>query len=400
MAKYSYAARDMNGAIVNGIMNAVDERDVRVRLRQRGFYATFVGVVQERRLFRRRKKIKVDEIAIFAEQLAVMIDAGLHLVKCLVTLAAQAKSAEMKRVIDDVRASVENGASLAESMARHPEAFSPIFVSLVKTGEIGGVLDKVLRQIADHLDKESQTKQQVKSALIYPKIVTVVCFITAIFMLSFVVPRFSAVYDRLGLELPLPTVILVKLSEFVLGFWWTIPGAVIVMVVAYRKFRASTFGREALDRFKLHVPVFGDLNRKASVCKFVRVLGALDISGVPIMQSLEMAGEIVENVVMTRIIDNISTNVRAGGNLEEPIAASNMFPHMVVQMLAVGEEAGRLGESLEKSASYLERELETVVKRLIARIEPTLTILMAGMVGLFAMAIYLPMFDIVKMISR
>ena len=400
MAKYSYAARDMNGAIVNGIMNAIDERDVRARLRQRGFYATSIGAVRERRLFGRRRKIKVDEIAIFAEQLAVMIDAGLHLVKCLTTLAAQAKSEELKNVIDDVRTSVENGVSLADSLGRHPKVFSPMFVSLVRTGEIGGVLDKALRQIAEHLDKELQTKQRIKSALIYPKIVTVVCFVTAIFMLSFVVPRFSSVYDRLGLELPLPTIILVSLSRFVLSFWWTIPGAVIASIVAYKKFSASDFGRETLDRLKLHVPVFGDLNRKVSVSRFVRALGALDTSGVPIMQSLEMAGEIVENVVMTRIIDSISINVRAGGNLEEPIAASKMFPDMVVQMLAVGEEAGKLGESLEKSANYLERELDTTVTRLIARIEPTLTILMAAMVGLFALAIYLPMFDIVKMISR
>ena len=228
----------------------------------------------------------------------------------------------------------------------------------------------------------------------------VVCLATAVFMLSFVVPRFSNAYDKLGLQLPLPTIILIKMSEFILDFWWAMPIPIITTAIAYKRFSVSKSGREMLDKIKLHIPAFGDLNRKICVARFVRVLGALDMSGVPIMQSLEMAGQIVENVVMSRIIDGIRTNVKAGGNLEEPISASKMFPTMVVQMLAAGEQAGKLGESLEKSADYLERELDATIKRLIAKVEPALTILMAAIVGLFAVAIYLPMFDIVKMINR
>lgn len=399
MSRYSYAARDMDGALVNGMMDATDERDVRDRLRQRGFYATSIKAAQEWRRFN-RGRIRSEEIAIFAEQLAVMIDAGLHLVKCLATLAEQSRNERLSQVINEVRRDVENGSTLADAFSKHPEVFSRVFVSLVQTGELGGVLDKVLRQLADYLDKEQQTRRQIKSALVYPKIVVVVCFATAVFMLSVVVPRFSVAYDRLGLQLPLPTIILIWISEFILNFWWAIPVVIIAVGFAYKKFSVSGIGREVLDRVKLYMPVFGDLNRKASVSKFVRVFGALDMSGVPIMQSLEMAGQIVENTIMSRVIDSVSTNVRAGGNLEEPISASRMFPLMVVQMLAAGEQVGKLGESLEKSADYLERELDATVKRLIARIEPALTILMAAMVGLFAVAIYLPMFDIVKMIGR
>ena len=400
MAKYNYAARNMDGSLINGIIDAFDERDVRLRLRQRGFYATSIATANEQRLFRHRKKIKADAIAAFAEQLAVMVDAGLHLAKCLTILAEQAKNEELSRIIDDIREHVEGGATLADSFARHPKVFAPIFVSLVRTGELGGVLDKVLRQLADYLDRDLQVKQKIKSALVYPKMVLVVCFATAVFMLSFVVPRFSVVYDRLGLQLPLPTIILVKLSGFILNFWWTLPGVIIVVIVAYKKFSATDTGREILDKLKLRVPVFGDLNRKEAVSRFVRVLGALDTSGVSIMQSLDMAADIVDNVIMRRVVDSVSENVRAGGNLEEPIAASRMFPSMVVQMLAVGEQAGKLGETLAKSADYLERELDTTVKRLIARIEPAMTILMAMIVGLFAVAIYLPMFDIVKLMNR
>lgn len=400
MSRYSYAARDMDGALVNGVMDASDERDVRTRLRQRGFYATSIKIAQEWHRLKRGGKIKSEEIAIFAEQLSVMIDAGLHLVKCLTTLSEQSRNERFGQVIESIRRDVENGTSLGDALAKHPKVFSCLFVSLVQAGEMGGILDKVLRQLADYLDKEQQTKQKIKVALAYPKIVVVVCLATAVFMLSFVVPRFSNAYDKLGLQLPLPTLILIKMSDFIMDFWWVIPIPIIAAAIAYKRFSASKSGREILDKIKLHIPAFGDLNRKISVARFVRVLGALDMSGVPIMQSLEMAGQIVENVVMSRVIEGIRTNVKAGGNLEEPISASKMFPNMVVQMLAAGEQAGKLGESLEKSADYLERELDATIKHLIAKVEPTLTILMAAIVGLFAVAIYLPMFDIVKVINR
>jgi type IV pilus assembly protein PilC len=400
MSRYNYVARDMDGAVVNGIMDADDERDVRSRLRKRGFYATSITAVREWHLWQKRgSKIKTDEIAVLAEQLAVMIDAGLPLVRCLAALAQQNKNERLRKVIDDIRQNVENGASLAGSLTKHPKVFPNLFVSLARAGEVGGVLDKVLRQLANYLDKEQQTKQKIRSALAYPKIVAALCLLTAIFMLSFIVPRFAALYDRLGLKLPLPTVLLIEASEFVLRFWWAILGGVAAVVLAYKKLSASSAGREVLDRVKLHLPVFGDVNRKAAVSRFVRVLGSLDTSGVPIMQSLEVAGQIVDNVVIDRIINRMRTNVRAGGNLEEPLSANNVFPPMVVQMIAMGEETGKLAESLEKSADYLERELDATVKRLITVLEPALTIIIAAMVGLFALAIYLPMFDVIKGIS-
>jgi type IV pilus assembly protein PilC len=399
MSKYRYVAKDMNGAVVNGVMEANDERDVRSHLRQRDFYATSITAVHEMRSSRFRKKIRRDEIAVFAEQLAVMIDAGLPLVRCLATLARQNKSEQLRQIIDATRQDVENGVSLGDSLSKHPKVFSNLFVSLVRAGEVGGVLDKVLRQLSNYLDKEQQTRQTVKSALVYPKIVTVLCVLTAIFMVSFVVPRFATLYDKLRIELPLPTRLLIGLSDLVQEYWWIVLMGITGIILAYKKFSVSNVGREILDRVKLHVPVFGDLNRKAAVARFVRVLGALDTSGVPILQSLEVSEPIVDNVVVSRIIGEVYANVSAGGNLESPLSANKIFPDMVVQMIAMGEEAGKLGEALEKSAEYLERELDATVKRLIARLEPTLTILVAVMVGLFALAIYLPLFDLISGMS-
>lgn len=389
----------MDGAIINGVMEANDERDVRSRLRQRDFYATSINTIREMRPSRFSNRIKRDEIAVFAEQLAVMIDAGLPLVRCLATLAQQNKSERLRQIIDETRQDIENGISLGNSLAKHPKVFTRLFVSLVRAGEVGGVLDKVLRQLADYLDKEQQTRRTVKSALAYPKVVVVLCVLAAIFMLSFVVPRFSMLYDSLRIKLPLPTLLLIGISDFVLAYWWAMLVGIAGIIFAYKKFRSSSIGREILDRIKLYLPVFGDLNRKAAVSRFVQVLGALDISGVPILQSLEVAEPIVDNVIIGRIISAVRVNVSAGGDLGTPLSANRIFPPMVVQMIAMGEEAGKLGEALEKSAEYLERELDAVVKRLISRLEPTLTIIVAAMVGLFALAIYLPLFDLIKGMS-
>lgn len=396
MSRYDYVARDLNGAIINGIMEADDDRDVRGRLKQRGFYATSITVVRERRSLGQRRKIRSEEIAVLAEQLAVMIDSGLPLPRCLTALARQNKSERLKQIIDELRQDIENGAAFADSLAKHPEAFSDLFVGLVRSGEVGGVLGKVLHQLSNYLDKEQQTKQAVKSAFVYPKIAITLCIATAIFVSSFVIPRFAAVYDQLGLDLPIPTLILIASSNLILNFWWAMLIGAGALVFAYKKFSVSRVGREVLDRVKLRLPVFGDLNRKAIVARFVRVFGALNLSGVPIMQSLEVIDQVVNNVVIQKIIDDMSANVRAGGRIGQSLANNDIFPPMVVQMIEMGEETGRLGESLEISAGYLERELDTTIKRLVVKLEPALTIAVAAVVGLIAMGIYLPMFDIIK----
>lgn len=396
MSRYDYVARDLNGAIINGIMEADDDRDVRGRLKQRGFYATSITAVRERRSLGQRRKIRSEEIAVLAEQLAVMIDSGLPLPRCLTALARQNKSERLKQIIDELRQDIENGAAFADSLAKHPEAFSDLFVGLVRSGEVGGVLGKVLHQLSNYLDKEQQTKQAVKSAFVYPKIAITLCIATAIFVSSFVIPRFAAVYDQLGLDLPIPTLILIASSNLILNFWWAMLIGAGALVFAYKKFSVSRVGREVLDRVKLRLPVFGDLNRKAIVARFVRVFGALNLSGVPIMQSLEVIDQVVNNVVIQKIIDDMSANVRAGGRIGQSLANNDIFPPMVVQMIEMGEETGRLGESLEISAGYLERELDTTIKRLVVKLEPALTIAVAAVVGLIAMGIYLPMFDIIK----
>jgi type IV pilus assembly protein PilC len=400
MSRYSYTARNTSGAVIRGVIEAEDKRDVRSRLRQRNLYATSIDTVNRRRLSRRRGKVNRDEIGIFAEQLAVMIDAGTPLVRSLATLTPQYKSELLRRTINETRQDVENGTSFAESLAKHPYIFPKLFVSLVRAGELGGVLDKVLRQLADYMDKERQTKQMVKSALVYPKIVFTLCILLSVFMLVFIVPRFAMLYEKLGLQLPLPTVIIMSSSQLIINYWWAILIVVIALVFTYKKLNSFDGSRELLDKIKLRLPVIGELNRKSAVVRFLRVFSALNSSGVTIIQSLEVSKEVLENIVIRQIIDGVIDCVREGGNLDRPLSAGNIFPTIALQMLSVGEETGRLGEALEKSADYLERDLDATVKRLISRLEPALTIIVAVMVGIFAAAIYLPMFDVIKEVSR
>jgi len=399
MAKFSYVARDINGALYRGVLEAIDKKEVRISLRQKGFYPTAIRSVREWKKFVLFSNITGDEVAVFAEQLSIMVDAGLTLVKCLQTLADQTKNLKFKDIINSIRQEVENGVSFADALNNYPKVFSNLFVSLVRTGEIGGVLAKSLKQIADYLDGERQIKRRVKAALIYPKIVLGMCVLVSIFLITFIVPKFMFLYKGMNISMPLPTRIIIGVSKFVPKYWWLLLGGGGGIYFGYMKFKATDLGRKVLDYVSLYAPIFGALGRKTVVSRFIKVLSALTVSGVPIMQALDVAKEVANNSIMGEVIDRIRENVNSGGGLREPIAASNLFPPMVVQMVGMGEEVGNIGESLEKSSNFLDREVEAQVKSIMTKIEPMTTVVIGGVVGLILLAIYMPMFDVTKIAS-
>lgn len=395
MPRYNYVARDMDGAVYKGVIQATGKGEVRRRLRQRGYYTTSVKGMREwsLKMFRR---VKRSEIAVFAEQLAVMVDSGLTLVRCMETVMEQVENPELVRVITEVKQDVENGVTFSESLARHPKVFPPLFVSMVLAGETGGTLPKSLRQLADYLDREQETRQKVKSALTYPKIVGFVSVLVVFVLVTFIVPRFAAIFKQLGIKLPALTLGLMAFSRFMAMFWWLVALVGAGIYFLYKRLRNIPSVKTVIDKIKLHAPMFGDLNRKSVVSRFIRILSTLLPSGVPIMRALNVAEEVVDNRVMEPIIDDVRTNISAGRGMRDPIAASGIFPPMVVQMIGIGEETGRLGELLEKSCVYLDREIEHTIKRLITRIEPTMTVILAVIVATIALSIYLPMFDVIK----
>lgn len=400
MAKFSYVARDIDGSLYKGIIEAVDKKEVRTSLRQRGFYPTSVRSSRQWKNVSFLNSITNDEVAVFADQLSVMVDSGLTLVRSLTTLAQQTKNEKFKQIISAVKQDVENGISFADSLSNYPKVFSNLFVSLIRTGEIGGVLSKSLRQIAEYLDSEKQIRQKVKSTFIYPKIVLGICVLVIIFLVTFIVPRFMVLYEAIDTGLPLPTRIVVGLSKFIPKYWWLLLGGGGLIYFGYNRFKESILGKKIFDHAKLYVPVFGELIKKIIVTRFIKVLSALTMSGVPIVQALDVAKQVANNVVMDKIITDIRENVNAGGGLREPMANSNIFPPIVIQMVGLGEEVGNLSESLDKSTRFLDKEIEDQVKRLMARIEPLTTVVIASVVGLILLAIYLPMFDLMKIASK
>ncbi|MEK7399748.1 MAG: type II secretion system F family protein [Candidatus Poribacteria bacterium] len=397
MPKFSYIARDTNGTLYKGAVDAVDKKEVRLILRQKGFYPTIIKNVRQWKKINLISSISSENVAIFAEQLSVMVDAGITLVRSLTTIAEQTKNEKFRQIINTTRQDVENGSSFADALKKNPKVFSNLFISLVKSGEEGGLLSKSLNQIAEYLENEKQIKRKVKSAFVYPKIVMGLCVIVVIFMVTFIVPKFMVIYNEMKVTLPMPTRIVIGISKFVPKYWWVVLLVTGALYFGYRQFKASKSGRYMIDKAGLYMPVFGNLTRKMVVSRFIKVLSALTASGVPIMNALDIARQVANNGVMDEVVVSIQDSVNAGGGIREPISKSDIFPPMVVQMVGLGEEVGSMGESLDKSSRFLDREIEDHVKRLIVKIEPATTIIIASVVGLILMAIYLPMFDMVKL---
>jgi type IV pilus assembly protein PilC len=400
MARYSYVAKDIDGVIHKGVMDVPDESVLRARLKRDDLFATSIKPLRESSLFKIGlfETITSKEIAEFAEQFAIMIEAGLSMIQCLETLLGQVKNQKFLKVIAEVKNDVENGIPLSNALGKHPKVFSNLFVSLIKAGEVGGTLPTTFRQISDYLDKEQDNKQKVKSAMAYPKLVGAVCFAVLIFMLTYIIPRFAAIYDGLGITLPMITLTLVAISRFILKYWWSMIIFVGILIFVYYRLKGSKSG--IIDRIKLGMPVFGVLYKKSAISRFVYVLSSLHGGGVPILQSLEVARDVMDNKVIEQVIDTARVSVNAGGRIRDAIAVSKLFPIIVIQMISVGEETGGLALSLEKSAIYLNREVDAVVKRIITRVEPGLTIVIGVIVAIIAAAIYMPVFDVVKIVQK
>jgi type IV pilus assembly protein PilC len=310
----------------------------------------------------------------------------------------ETKNQKFLKVIAEVKNDVENGIPLSNALGKQHKVFSNLFVSLIKAGEVGGTLPTTFRQIANYLDKEQENKQKVKSAMAYPKLVGVICFAVLIFMLTYIIPRFAAIYDGLGITLPMITLTLVAISKFILKYWWSMIIFVGILIFVYYRLKGSESG--IIDRIKLGMPVFGNLYKKSAISRFVYVLSSLHGGGVPILQSLEVARDVMGNKVIEQVIDTARVSVNAGGRIRDAIAVSKLFPIIVIQMISVGEETGGLALSLEKSSIYLNREVDAVVKRIITRVEPGLTIVIGVVVAIIAAAIYMPVFDVVKIVQK
>jgi type IV pilus assembly protein PilC len=401
--EYLVKARSRTGRLVESKLKAVSEAEALTRVKQMGMTpiaveVTNAGLKREIRFGKGRVKLK--DLAIFSRQFATMLSSGLPILRCLAILADQTESRKLGELIVDVRDEVERGDSLSEALGRHKE-FPLIMVSMVKAGETGGFLDTTMLEVASSMEADVRLRGKIKSALVYPIAVGVIAVLITAGMLIFVVPVFAGLFSAFGGELPLPTRILVMASDVVSSPFFLVPvifGSV-AFVIWYRRNKTNPKVRAVVDPVKFKIPVFGQLFQKVALARFTRNFSTLMKAGVPILTALDIVGDTAGNVVITRAVVSVKESVRQGTGMAKPLTEHPVFPEMVVQMIAVGEDTGALDTMLGKIADFYDQEVEATTEQLMALIEPLMIVVLGVVVGGMIVAMYLPIFKIFELIK-
>ena len=402
---YAYKVKDHSGRLIEGSLEAESTALVANKLRQMGYVPIAIdkkqttGTHKELHFPGFGNRVKLKDVSIFARQFATMIDSGLTMLRSLQILGAQTESKALKAVIDQVRTDVESGASLSQALAHHPKIFSKLFVAMVRSGESGGVLDEVLIQIADTIEKQVELRRKVRSAMTYPVVVLALVITILTAMLVFIVPLFKGFYKSLNGKLPLMTRILITVSNLFVKLLPLVILAIIGLAYLFKRWIASEKGRSRWDTIKLRVPVFGGLVHKTALARFARTFGVLLRSGVPILEALEITKDTAGNTVVSKGLEDVQAGVKIGEPISKPLEKHSVFPPMVVQMMAVGEESGALDGLLEKIATFYDQEVEATVNALTSLLEPLMIVVLGGAVGTMVIALYLPMFNVIKLIK-
>ena len=338
-------------------------------------------------------------VAIFTRQFSVMIDAGLPLVQCLEILASQQENKTFKRALIQIRQDVESGSNLADSMRKHPKIFNDLFTNMVAAGEAGGILDTILQRLAQYIEKSVKLNSQVKSAMIYPvAVISIACIVVAVILWK-VIPVFAALFKGLGAELPMPTLIVIALSNFIADYWWLIALVIGGTIYSLRRYHETYRGRRVIDGIVLKMPILGMLMRKIAVARFCRTLSTLTSSGVPILDGLQITARTAGNSIVEDAIMATRKSVEEGKTISEPLADTDVFPSMVVQMIAVGEQTGALDTMLSKIADFYEDEVDTAVAGLMKLLEPVLIAFLGVAIGGIVIAMYMPMFTLIGQVG-
>ncbi|MGH3665492.1 MAG: type II secretion system F family protein [Egibacteraceae bacterium] len=405
-ATYRYTVRDRAGKTLNGSLDAPDQRVVVKKLQEMGYAP--VSITQEKTGglnaeitipgLSRKKKVKLKDLAVFSRQFSTMINSGLSLIRALNILAEQTESERLAEVIGEIRTEVEQGRALSAAMAEH-EDFPKLYIAMVRAGETAGMLDSVLLRIADTLETDLELRRRIKSALTYPGVVLALAVMLCAVMLIFIVPTFVELFDQLGGELPVPTKILMFLSGVLRKFWYVIIFLPVIGWKAFTTARKRPDIRFQLDRAKLKLPVFGMLFHKLALARFTRNFGTLLRAGVPILTALEITADTVNNGVMGNAINDVKMSVKEGESVARPLASHPIFPPMVVQMMAVGEETGAMDTMLSKIADFYDAEVTATTESLTAMLEPVMIAILGGIVGAMVIALYMPMFKIFELIK-
>ncbi len=399
MPKFAWEGRTRTGQNQKGEMEAPTQAAVMTQLRRQGIMPSNIkergkGLDVNIKIPGFEPKVTTRDLVIFTRQFATMIDAGLPLVQCLDILTRQQNNATFKKILAEVKESVESGSTFADALKKHPKAFDELYVNLVGAGEVGGILDTILNRLAAYIEKALKLKKQVKSAMTYPTTIVGIALVVISVILVFVIPAFEKMFKDFGGALPGPTQVVIDLSNFVQDYILLIIGFIVGAIVLFKRIYRTEKGRARIDDFALKVPVFGILIRKVAVAKFTRTLGTMISSGVPILDGLDIVAKTAGNKTVEKAIYRVRQSISEGKTIAEPLEKSGVFPPMVCQMIAVGEQSGSLDSMLNKIADFYDDEVDDAVGNLTAMMEPLLMLFLGTTVGGLVIAMYLPIFKL------
>ncbi|MDZ7779123.1 MAG: type II secretion system F family protein [Gemmatimonadota bacterium] len=400
MPVFSYSARPASGGdIQTGEIELESKDDVLAHLHRQKLIPVTVREKPKEISFSFGTGIKTRDIVIFTRQFATMINSGLPLVQSLDILAEQTENPALRKTIGEVLYDVESGNTLADAMGKHPRVFTELYVNMVAAGEAGGILDTILLRLATFLEKNDSLVRKIKGAMIYPAVIFSVAGAAVLILLIFVIPTFQRMFESAGIPLPIPTQIVIGMSQFLQSWWWAVGVGVVAAIVGTRQFYKTDGGHLLIDRLLLAMPVLGDLQRKAAVARFTRTLGTLVSSGVSILEGLEITAKTAGNRVIHDAVMNSRASIAGGETIAGPLRESGVFPPMVVQMINVGEQTGGLDEMLSKIADFYDEEVDAAVDALLAAMEPIMIVVLGVVVGGMIVAMYLPIFDMINAVQ-
>jgi len=395
--QFAYKAKESGGKVIEGVVEAADQKAAMARLREQKLSVLEIKIGPGKK--KRKGKVETKDVVIFSRQLSTLVSAGVPIVQGLNILEAQAESPAFRAVVGSLRTDIEAGLSIADAMKKHPQAFSELYVAMIKAGEVGGILDTILERLSGFLESSEQLRAKVKSALMYPTVVFSVAGLITIFLIMFVIPIFKDIFSSFGAKLPWLTQMMITISDFLRTKILFIVPPLALGVWLFKKWLKTEKGQEKVDDISLKLPVFGILLKKVAIARFSRTLGTLIKSGVPILQGLETVAKTSGNKIIERAINASRDSIKEGGRISDPLKKANIFPPMVIQMISVGEETGGLDNMLNKIADFYDQEVDTAVKGLTSMIEPLIIVFLGVVVGTIVIAMFMPMFSLGEMVS-
>ena len=388
MPEFAYKATDSMGKIVEGLMEAPGKQEVISKLQSLGYIPIVIGHPSKGRSFSLDidpmaffRRVSSRDVMTFTQQISTLLSAGLPLDKSLSIVAELTEKPELKRIINEVLSSIQEGSSLADALMKHPKAFSKLYVNMVRAGEAGGVLELIFERLVNFLESSQELKDYITSSMIYPILLSGVCGLTIVLLLTFVIPKFSAMFEDVGGTVPASAQFLLSASEFMKSYWWLLLGILVGSIIGIKRYLGTENGRTRWDALKLKFVMVKSLVQKIEVARFSRTFGTLIKSGVPILQALNIVKETVGNVVIARSLTEIHEGIKEGEGISKPLKAAQTFPPLAIHMISVGEETGKLDEMLLKVADTFDQDVRNAVKRLISLLEPCLILFMAFVVG-------------------